>query len=454
MSALMLPACAAAALLLLGWAMVRRVAVLRACFIPPSVAGGLVGLGLIQATGAAPRLAPLGAELAASLRGWPAPLLALVFAGLLLERPRRGLRQSARGAALAAITVWVIVLGQIAIGLAATGLIIRPALHEVPAAFGQILEAGFAGGHGTAAAMGTIFRDVLGFPAGADLALFVATVGLVYSVVSGIVLVNLGVRRGWSRLAPADLARASAATVLPAVRRGDSAAVAAPIRAGRVALQALLLALAVLLGWGLQRGFVASAGAGGDATAHLRNVPLFLFTLIGGWLLRHALTRAGAAGLIDTAIVKRLVGAAMEILIVAAVASLRLETLVSYAWPIALLVGLGCIWVVVCLIWLSPRLLPRGHWFELGLINYGMSTGTTAQGMMLLRLVDPGLESDAAEEYALAAPFSAPFIGGGIVTLSLPLSLERVGIGPVVVAILVALTGLYLLGRWLRDAAP
>ena len=76
---------------------------------------------------------------------------------------------------------------------------------------------------------------------------------------------------------------------------------------------------------------------------------------------------------------------------------------------------------------LSRRILPHEHWFELGLINYGMSTGTTATGFVLLRLVDPELESGAAEDYALAAPLSSPFLGGGMITIALPLLvLERV----------------------------
>ena len=37
------------------------------------------------------------------------------------------------------------------------------------------------------------------FPEGLDLGLFMATVGLVYSLVSGIVLVNIAVRRGWAK---------------------------------------------------------------------------------------------------------------------------------------------------------------------------------------------------------------------------------------------------------------
>ena len=158
----------------------------------------------------------------------------------------------------------------------------------------------------------------------------------------------------------------------------------------------------------------------------------------------------GVDDLIDGESIKRLVGIAMEFLIVAAVASLRLSVLATYFWPIVLLLVLGCIWTAFCLLFLSRRLLPGAYWFELGILNYGMSTGTTAQGMMLLRIVDPDLESGAAEDYALAAPLSAPFVGGGIITISLPLLLERTGVPVVVAVLLVAMFVLYLVGRELR----
>ena len=88
------------------------------------------------------------------------------------------------------------------------------------------------------------------------------------------------------------------------------------------------------------------------------------------------------------------------------------------------------------------------------MINYGMSTGTTAQGMMLLRIVDKDLESGAAENYALAAPLSAPFIGGGVITMSLPLLLQTVAIPVVVGVLIVAVIGLFLLGRAVRERGP
>ena len=240
----MLEASVAAALLLLaGFALRATVPLLRTLFIPASVTGGIVGFVALRLW---PRIgeeaATHAAELSAELRTWPGFLIAVVFAGLLLEKPADGIGNSLRGAALAGTYAWLVILGQIAIGLAATWLVIAPAL-DVPVSFGQLLEAGFAGGHGTAAAIGTVYAEgVVQFPEGLDLALFVATFGLVYSVVSGIVLVNIGVRRGWTRADEVDLRP-----------RRESGRPIPPVRFGSLAVQAVLLAAALGLGWLMQR---------------------------------------------------------------------------------------------------------------------------------------------------------------------------------------------------------
>ncbi len=85
------------------------------------------------------------------------------------------------------------------------------------------------------------------------------------------------------------------------------------------------------------------------------------------------------------------------------------------------------------------------------LINYGMSTGTTATGFVLLRVIDKDLASGAAEDYALAAPLSAPFVGGGMLTLGLPaLVLERgVHIAIPVIVLVCVMCGLFLLAKGL-----
>ena len=137
-------------------------------------------------------------------------------------------------------------------------------------------------------------------------------------------------------------------------------------------------------------------------------------------------------------------------MIVAAIATMRLDALKLYIVPVIALFLLAAIWCAVCLLVLAPRLLPKAYWFELGLLNYGFATANTPQGIMLLRIVDPELKTRAAEDYAIAAPLSAPFVGGGVLTvLVFPLLLQQVHAGVFLAVLLVAVVVLYMLGRGL-----
>jgi ESS family glutamate:Na+ symporter len=311
---------------------------------------------------------------------------------------------------------------------------------------------------------------VVGFAEGRDLAFLFATMGLIYGVISGIFFVNLGVRRGWLRGGPrseADAARPDLpeAITVPVVTGLENRTNPPPSAFARVrsevidplAFQLCLLGVAFAVGYGLQQAFLAAASATmpADWLTFIGKIPLFLFTLLGGWVTREVMHLLGVGDLIDGPSLHRIGGIAMELLIVAALATLRIETAAAYWLPVTILLVVGFAWVAFCLLYVGRKLLPRSHWFELGLMNYGMSTATTAQGVLLLRIVDRDLDTDAASDYAAAAPLSAPFIGGGVITvLFLPLLLETTGFWLVLPAMALILVALFVAGRLLarRDA--
>lgn len=455
----------ACGLLALGFLFRVIVRPLQWLFVPAAVVGGLLGLSLAQIVAAVHRHGGSGSgldtlfawqsDVLRHFSGWPGVLIAVIFAGLLLEKPGQSARESTRTVSVQAIMVWIIILGQVAIGLAATWLFVLPRHPEVPPSFGQLIEVGFAGGHGTAGAMGEVFADELGFSAGRDLGFLFATAGLIVGVITGIIYINLAVRRGWTaRKAtlrpssgmevrrcpqPVALARVGAEVIDPFLFQG--LILAAAFAAGLAVQSAVMGGGSQLLTW---LGLPQAA----DIMKFAGKMPLFMFTLLGGLAVRRLLSVFRLDDLVDGDSLRRLIGAAMEFLIVAAIASMRIEVIATYLSSILLLLALGFTWAGVCLLLIGRRLLPPSHWFELGLINYGMSTGTTAQGMMLLRIVDPGLKSRAAEDYALAAPISAPFIGGGVITLiGMPALLTKVHPGIVAVAVLAVMALLYVIAR-------
>lgn len=462
----------ACGLLLIGFTLRARIKILQWLYIPASVAGGLIGLILASANlfseESVDRLPSLvswfvvaatkliSQDTVIELKSWPGWLISIVFAGLLLERSDKSFRESLFGVTRQGIFVWIITLGQVAIGVFAIWIAF-PLDSEVPGSFGQLIEVGFAGGHGTAAAMGVIYKENLDFPDGPDLAFFFATAGLLYGVVSGMVYVNLAVRRGWTRVGDVKI------PVLTGLEARDELS---PIGFGRVraevldplVFQALIVATALGVGIGLQKGvmlLVAMIGNSIGLSAEVLdqtvrfagNLPLFMFALIGGLIVRELMYWLRVGDLIDGDSIRRISGFAMEFLIVAAVTSINLSVLEKFGWPILMLLILAFAWTGFCLMVIAPRLLPHTYWFELGILNYGMSTATTAQGLMLLRIIDKDLESKAAEDYALAAPLSAPFVGGGVVTLLfMPWLLENANEGFVAIGLMIVVAALYGIG--------
>ncbi|MFT5300489.1 MAG: ESS family glutamate:Na+ symporter [Mariniblastus sp.] len=468
-----------AVLLMIGVVMRQSFGLFKRLYIPASVVAGGVGLLVFQlAVGFGPAEGMLELEnspgwtggfsdwcsaTSTTLSRWPGWLIAVIFAGMLLERKTSSARESARRVGQQGLMVWIIVLGETAIGLLATWLIVQ-SFYDVPNSMGMLIETGFAGGHGTAAAMGEVFaHPTVNLIGGKDLGMLMATFGLVYGIVSGILWINVGVRRGW--VSKRSLERDTG--------EGDRSLRAA-IGFSRIdrdtvdplLFQVILLTIAFGLGLAMQFAVMGIAGVvdgwfepeSVDAAraqlskrltvSNVVDFPLFIYTLFGGLFVSKTLAIFGQAERVDTQTINRLTSMAMDVLVVAAIASLNLQAVVAMAVPFSILFVCGAIWTAVCLLLVARWILPKEHWFQLGLINYGMSTGTTATGFVLLRMVDPELDSGAAEDYALAAPLSAPFIGGGMITIALPLLLlERVSIAIPALVIAGIVVVLIVVGR-------
>ncbi|MBE9040783.1 sodium:glutamate symporter, partial [Oscillatoriales cyanobacterium LEGE 11467] len=191
------------ALLILAGRFVRqKVSLFQALFIPSSiVAGGLALLLGPEILGAIfGSNSPLGGGLFSEpIRlVWsqsPGVFINVVFAALFLGEtipsPREIWRKAAPQVAFGQTIAW----GQYVVGLLLVITVLTPVFGLNPIA-GALIEIAFEGGHGTAAGMAGTFEE-LGFPEGGDLALGLATVGIVTGIVSGILLADWGRRKGY-----------------------------------------------------------------------------------------------------------------------------------------------------------------------------------------------------------------------------------------------------------------
>lgn len=375
----------------------KRIPILERYRIPPSLLAGV--FLLVYFTLADAKMSSFYLH----LKSLPAEFIALVFACFFLQRPQEKKLAERRLPQILGETslIWVSVMGQVLVGLVATLLIYKP-FFDLPLSFASVLETGFAGGHGTAVAMGPILAQN-GLAAGFEYGLFSATVGLVCGIVGGVWLIHREHRKTRIFKEKDDNLRVS--WDLPTL------------------LKTLTLIAAAYWVGVFYKGIVEHEILPRVAAAFLPpnfSLPLFAYTLIGGLTVRQILVWSRSSHLIENDSILLSADVFLEVVIAAGIAIIDVTLLGSALIPLLSLFALGFAWNLFCHHVIRPRILTHSYSFELGLINFGMLNGTAATGFMLLKMVDPKFETQAARTFAEASALTQPFIAGGILTLATP----------------------------------
>ena len=126
-------------------------------------------------------------------------------------------------------------------------------------------------------------------------------------------------------------------------------------------------------------------------------------------LLRVLLQKAKKSGLIrrqyqNNYLLNRISGFFFDIMIVAGIASINLEDIRGLWVPFLLLAILGGVATWVHLTIVCKKVYPN-YYYE-GLISmFGMLTGTISSGVLLLREIDPNLQTPAANNLITGSSF-------------------------------------------------
>ncbi len=417
-------------LLALGKWLRVRCRFLQQLYIPASILAGVIGLIVIQLAGDA-----LPPAFTAAWRKLPGLLINIVFATLFLGVAIPPLaivwKRSAPQLAYGQIVAW----GQYCVGLGLVVLVLGP-LFGVTDLFGVIVPVGFEGGHGTAGGLTETFAD-LGWVNGADFGLASATAGIVSAIIVGMALVNWAVRKGIvkhvqpvSEMDPMAMAGLYPPDQQPSAGKQT-------VRAGSIdtlALHLAFVAIAILIGAFIKGGLLI----GETLLMHLldkdievmRAFPLFPLCMIGGLLVQLATSRRTTIRPIDHGLMQRIGGAALDFLVVAAIATIRIDVVAKGFLPFIVIVIGGIIWNVFCVMVLAKRMLPN-CWFERAIAEMGQSMGVTATGLLLLRAVDPDGRTEATSAFGYKQLLHEPFMGGGLWTTSAILLVAAHGALPV-----------------------
>lgn len=435
-----------ALLVLVGRFVRQRIKFLRDLYLPSSIVSGVIALLLgPQALGAiitavAGTEAPLAQGIfPETIRNvWsqsPSVFINVVFATLFIGEaipsPRDIWRKASPQVAFGQTLAW----GQYVVGLILAILILTPVFGMSPIA-ATLIEVAFEGGHGTSAGMAETFNN-LGFTAGPDLALALATVGIVSGIIAGTVLADWARRTGKVQVVRSEDPDAASFDSHDRTNEDPTIRVARArlmrdLLIDPLSLNLSFVGLAIAIGWLILQAliYIESITWGLAGVELFSYVPLFPIALIGGLIVQLLLERTGRSYLVSRPLIERIGGVALDVTIVTALASISLAVLGDNLIPFLILAVAGIAWNVLAFIYLGPRMLPT-FWFERGIGDLGQSMGVTATGLVLIRMVDPENRSGALESFAYKQLLFEPIVGGGLFTAAAPLLISQFGSVPV-----------------------
>ena len=405
--------CALSLLLIVGKLLRVAIPVFQKLYLPSSVIGGTVGLILCSCF--SNYIPP---EIINGIKKLPGFLINVVFAALFLgaaiPKVKEVLKISFPQFCLGQILAW----GQYVIGLTLACFIFSP-VFKLPHAFGNLLEIGFQGGHGTVGGMTDVF-NTFKWEDGIALGFTVATCGMIVGIVVGMALINWALKKGHIKEVKTfderqkfeqqgiypENARPSAGLQTVFCDSIDS-----------LAFHIALIGLSILLGFTilktLQFGEIHLLP--GAKTRIFAGFPLFPLCMIGGVILQIFLCRIKQDSLVCKEQMQRLSGASLDFLVVSAVTTIQLKVVLNNLIPLLILVIAGTIFCIAVVVFVAPRLL-KNAWFEKAIADFGQATGVTATGLMLLRTVDPENRTEAAACFGYKQLLHEPVMGGGLWT--------------------------------------
>ena len=421
----------------------HKIRLFQTLYLPESIIAGTIALllgsgalgAIAVALGASPDSYLAGGLFPEEMRTvWsqsPGVLINIVFAALFLgehiPNPQEIWRKTAPQVAFGQTIAW----GQYVLGILATLLVLTPIFGINPIA-GTLIEIGFEGGHGTAGGMADTLTD-LGFPEGGDLALGLATVGIVSGIIFGTALAHWGRQKGYIQSEPLAVEEGDAQ--FQETTPTETNAVLAK-RAGLMrnflidplSLNFGFTGLAIAIGWLILKIMTAieSVTWGRSGFELIGAVPLFPMALIGGIIVQVVMKRFDVDALIIRRLQERIAGVALDLLVVTALASINLAVLGANIGVFLTLSIVGIAWNVMAFVYLAPRILPI-YWFERGIGDMGQSMGVTATGILLIRMVDAENRTGAFESFAYKQLFFEPIVGGGLFTATAPALIARFG---------------------------
>lgn len=367
-----------------------KIKFLQNFYIPSSLIAGFIGLF------AGPQFLNI-APFSTQTGSYPYLLVCVLFAGLFLGKNEK--INFKKILSQVGDTFFINTGGEImCFGLAVLfgGLLVKIVF---PTAFNEIcilLPAGFAGGHGYAAAIGGTLNGLLSREDCVTIGQTFATLGLLAGLFGGIICINYATRKGATRLITTvgSLPEECRTGMVPSEKRksmGDETV--HPMSMDPLAWHLALVLFATGIGYGAYQLY----------KPHLPNieVPMMCLTMLAGVLIQTIMNKIGYGKYVDKRIIDRIGSSVTDYLVCFGVATIRISVVLQFIGPISVLCLIGIAWPLILIFFVGKRLF-RNFFFERSIFIFGYLTGVVAIGVTLLRVVDPEMKSGTLDDFGTA----------------------------------------------------
>ncbi|MDO4988624.1 MAG: sodium/glutamate symporter [Synergistes sp.] len=435
--------CLMGVLLLVGQILRAKLKIFQKLLIPPALIAGFIGL-VLGPKGYA--ILPLSKWIGV----YAGVLIVVVFAAMPIgDRPTK---EQLSGQAIGGFflnNTGIIIL-QYAVGMLVCTYFLNKIFNLNPG-FGLMMATGFYGGHGTAAAVGSAYA-ALGWADAADLGMTTATAGIVGGIVFGMILINIGVRRGWTHYVekPSDLPPELRTGLIPPEKQKQGGKITvSSISVDPMAFHISVVALASILGYyttELISAYYPKIG-----------IPAYCVSILWVFVINKVLNVTGTIEYIDRQSINRISGTCTDFLIISGIASINTKIVLLYWQPLLFVCALGFVATFIWFFYVGGKCSPY-DWFERDMMNFGHATGVTATGILLQRVVDPDMKSRGMEDDAIQFIFNRPIhialqVLPPILLTNAPLFWSH-ALCWILVASLIVLLGVSYVLKWWRPYEP
>ena len=389
----------ASLLILVGQLLRAKIKFIQSSFMPASLLAGFMGLAL-------------GAEFlnwlpfSKGISSYAGMITVLVFASVGMNgvkfSPGNMKKDLNRMGAYASYKVFALTI-QMCLPVAFSMFVVSLLVPDINNGFGLLLAAGFYGGHGTAAALGTTFEKA-GWAAATDIGMTFATIGILAGIFGGLLAIKWATRNNCTHYVKdfSDIKDDLKTGLIPQKNRqsmGDETI--SSVSLDSLAFHFSLILIPAGLGYLLNKLIEKTWGMDLPTFTVAFILAFILFFLLGG------VKRNMVYEYVDSRVITRIGSAATDYLVFFGVASIKLTVVLQYALPLALLSIFGIALCFFTLFYMGSR-MNNESWFERSIFVFGYATGVFAIGLTLLRIVDPENRSKTLNDTAITGPINTP----------------------------------------------